>query len=101
MLSHSTGAFRATIQTDIVSLFGMPSLQKITICGNWGKHEEIKLGLVLGLRSRSRRSLALRKLALELELNNSYKMGDFQTLCNAIFLSLKTLSWFSERDLLT
>ena len=85
MLSHSTGAFRATIQTDIVALFEIPSLQKITVSGNWGKHEEVKLGLVQGLRSRSRRSLPLRKLALELELNNSYKMGDFQMLCNAIF----------------
>ena len=77
-------SFTATIQADLVSLFRMPSLRKITVSGNWGKHEEIKLGLIEGLHSRSA-SLPLRKLALELELNNSYKMGDFQALCYAIF----------------
>ena len=79
--SHSV---LATIQADIVSLFTIPSLQKIVISGNWGKHDEIKLGIVQGLRGRIR-LLPLQKLALELELNNSYKMRDFQTLCDAIF----------------
>lgn len=78
-------ANRTTFQADIEALIGMQSLQKITITGNWGKYEGIKLGLIKGLLSRSRLVLPLRKLALELECNNSYKMADFQALCNAIF----------------
>ena len=74
----------STYQVDMVALLGLPSLQKITVTGNWGKYEGVKLGLIQGLLSRS--SLhPLRKLALELECNNSYKMADFQALCNAIF----------------
>ena len=74
----------ATIQTDLVSLFKMASLRKIFICGNWGGHLEVKLGLVQGLRSRSHLP-PLRKVVLELELGNSYKMRDLQMLSDAIF----------------
>lgn len=77
--------FLATIQDDLVSFFRKPSLQSFTIFGNWGKFEQIKNGLVYGLRDRTRRSLPLKKLALELELCNYYKKSDFQVLCDAIF----------------
>lgn len=74
----------STFQADIIALFGLSSLQNVTVTGNWGKYEGIKLGLIQGLHSRSR-FLPLQKLALELECNNSYKMTDFQALCDAIF----------------
>jgi len=45
--------FLATIQADLVSLFKLASLQKILISGNWGRHMEVKVGLVQGLLGRS------------------------------------------------
>lgn len=72
----------STFKEDMVSFFMMPSLQTIIISGNWGMHDNIKLGLVHGLKARS---LPLMKLALELELCDHYKKRDFEVLCNAIF----------------
>ena len=39
----------ATLQQDIVSLFKISSLEKISVHGMWGPQTEFKLGLVLGL----------------------------------------------------
>ena len=74
----------ATLQQDLVSLFKISSLQKISIHGIWGQLTEVKLGLVFGLQNRSR-LLPLKKLSLELESQHSYKIRDFQMLCDAIF----------------
>ena len=99
--SHRT-TFKATTQPDIVALFALPSLQKITIIGKWGKYEGIELGLIQGLLSRSR-SLPLRKLSLEVECNNLYKMADFKPFAMqySLFCNSKISSWYLERDLLT
>ena len=78
------GCFSTSRQSDLITLFQMTSLQEIYIYGNWGTDEHVKLGLVNGLRSRNR-SFPLTQLALMLEINNSYKMSDLQTLCDAIF----------------
>ena len=74
----------STIGADLISLFGMTSLQKISISGCWGHHDEVKRAIVQGLRSRTR-SLPLKKIALKLERNDNYKMIEFQTLCEALF----------------
>ena len=74
----------ATITHDFAVLFAKQALEKIVICGVWGAHMEVKLGLVQGLRVRSHLS-PLKKLSLELHLADSYKMRDFQLLCDAIF----------------
>ena len=76
--------FLATIHADLVSLFKMASLRKIFICGSWGRHMEVKDGLVQGLHGRSCLS-PLRKLVLELEFADSYEMSDLQKLSDAIF----------------
>ena len=78
------GSTLPTIQADLVSLFKKKALEKIVIVGCWGSYVEVKEGLVHGLRCRI--SLPpLKKLALELEIADSYKMRDFQLLCDAIF----------------
>ena len=79
-----TTSVSKTIRTDLKSLFGMPLLQKITISGNWGSVDDIKYGLIDGLRYRAR-SCPLKKVALELERSDHYKMREFQVLCETIF----------------
>ena len=75
-----------TAQEDLESFFTIRSLQKICIHGDWGHMEEVKSGLVRGLRKRSKSRLPpLRKVALELRIANSYKKRDFEMLCDAIF----------------
>ena len=75
-----------TAQEDLVSFFTIHSLQKICIHGEWGHMEEVKSGLVEGLRNRSKSHLPpVRKIALELRIANSYKKRDFEMLCDAIF----------------
>lgn len=74
----------ATIQQDIVSLFKITSLEKICIEGYWGPITEVKLGLAVGLRGRSRLP-PLRKLSLELGSQTSYKVREFAMLCDALF----------------
>ena len=73
-----------TFQTDLISLFGKPSLQKIVISGNWGNLDEVKLGVMEGLRCRSR-SFPLKKVSLELVSSAHYKMREFESLCLSIF----------------
>ena len=53
-----------TLQEDLVSLLKLPSLQKITVVGDWGKFVEIKEGLVQGLQARSQLHRPLKKLEL-------------------------------------
>ena len=43
----------ATFQQDLVSLFKVASLEKVSIQGDWGPMTEFKLGLVFGLQARS------------------------------------------------
>ena len=76
----------ATVQEDIISLFTKPSVDKIVVCGSWGQLTKIKLGLALGLQGRSHLQLPpLKELSLELESAHSYKVRDFQSLCDAMF----------------
>lgn len=66
------------------SFFQIPTLQKVVVSSNLGQLTEIKCGLVLGLQVRS--SLPpLKKITLGLESAHSYKMRDFQMLCDALF----------------
>ena len=74
----------ATVQEDLVSLFKLPSLQKIIVIGNWGQFMEVKHGLVLGLQARTQLR-PLKKLSLELKSAHMYKIRDFRMLCDAIF----------------
>ena len=74
----------ATIREDLVSLFQMPSLKKIAVRGEWSQLDDIKIGLALALQSRSNLS-PLTKLSLELGSSLSYKLKEFQLLCDALF----------------
>lgn len=73
-----------TIQKDLISILGLPSLQEIVICGQWGELDEVKVGIVQGLQGRSR-SLPLKLIALRLASSCSYTLNDFQILCETIF----------------
>ena len=74
----------ATFPQDLVSLFKITSLDKVSIQGDWGPMTEVKLGLAFGLQARS--SLPpLKKLSLELDSQRSYKVREFAMLCNAVF----------------
>ena len=79
-----TSSALPTIQEDFESLFKKHELQKVAISGIWGEYMEIKEGLLQGLQSRACLP-PLKKLVLDLELADCYKMREFQLLCDAIF----------------
>ena len=74
-----------TLREDLVSLLKLPSLQKITVVGDWGKFVEVKDGLARGLQARSQLHRPLKKLSLELESAHMYKIRDFRMVYDAIF----------------
>lgn len=60
------------------------SLEEISIHGIWGPVTEVKHGLALGLQGKYLIS-SLKKLSLDLESQESFKIEDFERLCDAIF----------------
>ena len=74
----------ATLQQDIVSLFSMASLEKISIQGFWSSVTEVKLGLTSGLQLWSNLP-PLKKLSLDLDSQTRYKVQEFAVLCDAVF----------------
>lgn len=76
-------SFLATVQADLISLFGMPSLQKISLSGNLCSYDEVKLGIVEGLLYRTR-SFPIKKLTLELT-DGCYAREDMKILFDAAF----------------
>ncbi len=74
----------STIRADLISLFGMSSLRKIIISGCWDELDEVKLGVVQGLRSRAC-SHPLTKIAFQITRSDHYNIRDFQMLSEAIF----------------
>ena len=78
-------AFKVTVQADIASITVWNTVPpRIMVSGNWGKHEEIKLGLVQGLCSRSR-SHPLKKART---VHARWKTFRWMR-CNAIFSDLQ------------
>lgn len=76
-------SFLATVQADLISLFGMPSLQKISLSGNLCSYDEVKLGIVEGLLHRTH-SFPIKKLTLELT-DGCYAREDLKILFDAVF----------------
>ena len=83
-LYHKLEKLLPSLKDDLVTLFSKPSLHKIVFRGNWGQSPAIKDGLVQALASRAR-LFPLKKLSLELESRQYYRVKDFKLLFDAIF----------------
>ena len=83
-LHSELGKVLPSFKADLVTLFCKPSLDKIVFRGNWGQSPAIKDGLVQALASRAH-LFPLKKLSLELESQQYYKVKDFELLFDAIF----------------
>ena len=83
-LYHKLEKLLLSFKDDLVALFSKPSLHKIIFRGNWGQSPAIKDGLVQALASRAH-LFTLKKLSLELESRQYYRVKDFKLLFDAIF----------------
>lgn len=73
----------SSVQEDLTVILKMPSLQKISLLGDWGHLKEVKTGLMQGLYQRAC-LYPLRKITLE-ALSGGYDIDDFRRLWDAVF----------------
>ena len=83
-LCSEVGKLLPSFKADLVTLVSKPSLNKIVFRGNWGQSPAIKDGLVQALACRAH-LFPLKKLSLELESQQYYKVKDFELLFDTIF----------------
>ena len=79
----------STLSQDIRALFGMPTLQEVTLEGPWTELKEARKGLVLGLQQQVKMG-SLKKISLLTQSSSAYTQQELVDLWNGLF-SLKHL----------
>ena len=74
----------STLSEDIKTLLAMPTLKELTLDGPWTEIEEVKRGLVLGLKKQSQIG-SIRKLSLLTNGETAYTKPEFKDLWDGIF----------------